>query len=130
MSQQGSGIVHPFHRPASYWFAGMEVNAVPSNRRPSTATLPEVASNSARPLSPTMPAKPGSVRSAASVFWCAGRFSADVPTMFPLLSQSVMEIDAATEPAFTIAMAVTCVVSSQANPAQLAFAFANGTTAS
>src|SRR5712692_11314699 len=110
--------------------AGIEVNAVGPNRRPSTATLPEDTVKSAEPRLPGIPPRPGRFLKAAAILLLADRARLELPMIRPLVSRTVIVTAAATALGFTIATPVVKLVSSQVRVAVVAKALESGTTAS
>src|SRR5665213_2462761 len=108
----------------------MEVKAWLLKRRPSTATLPVVTLKTAEPRRPAMPAKPGKSRNTNSVLALGPRATLDVPTTLPAVSRAVIVTVVATELGFTIATAVTTLVSSKERVLLVNEAPDSGTTTS
>jgi hypothetical protein len=84
----------------------MDVNAAPPNRKPRTATLPDVTEKSADPRLPTIPASPGNERSAVAVLLPAAKGIDEVPIIVPELSRTVTDTDVFVVLGFTTATAV------------------------
>ena len=92
---------------------GIEVNACPPKRRPSTATEPEVTLNSADPRFPATTFRPGRSRKRTATFVCAASARDAVPITCPRASRTVTLTLLSTTLGLTIATPVTNEVSSQ-----------------
>ena len=108
----------------------MEVKAEPMNRRPRTATFPVVTVKLAEPRLPTIALNPGRSLSTASVLLFAGRNTLEVPIVAPSLSRRTIDTVVAILLGFTIATAVTKLVSSHVRVLVVLEVLASGTTAS
>ena len=91
---------------------GLEVNADPMNRSPSTATVPAVTVKSAEPCLPTIPDIPGRFLKTTAVLFRAGRGTLDVPMVLPATSRRTIDTTLATLLGLTIPTDVTQFVSS------------------
>lgn len=95
-------------RPSNYGLrhfcvAGIDVNAAPLKRSPSTATVPVVTVKSADPRFPAIPARPGRLLSTTAILLFAGSGTFDVPSIDPLASFTVIATVVAAALGFTIA---------------------------
>jgi len=80
---------------------GTDVNAVPLNRSPSTATFPIVGVKSTDPIAPAMLARPGIFLSTSAVLPLGASGIEPVPRAFPWLSRAVAVIVLFTEAKLT-----------------------------
>ena len=106
------------------------MKAVPSKRRPRTATLPEVTVNWADPRLPATPDNPDIFRKNVSVLEPAAKAIEDVPITPPELFHAVRETVTGKGFGFAMATAVMVAVSSQLRTPLVEVLLARGTTAS
>lgn len=88
------------------------MNAVPLNRSPSTATVPDVTVKSAAPRLPAIPDKPGRLLRTSAILLFAASETLDPPSVSPFESLTVIETVVAAALGFTMATAVVKLVSS------------------
>lgn len=98
---------------AYLYVTGIDVNASPPKRNPSTARDPDVTEKRAKPRFAVIPASPGCSRRTRTALPRAATFTVVVPIALPSSANTAIVTDAAALLVFTTATAVVKVVSSQ-----------------
>ena len=109
---------------------GIDVNAAPLNRSPSTATFPEDTVKSADPRLPAIAPRPGRVLKIRAVLFLGPSATLEAPMVAPDASRTMIETVANKELGLTMATDVVYKVSSQMRVLDVEEALESGTTPS